>query len=54
MNVDDVKYKIEVMQAYVEGRQIQFAMRYGEDWDHVSDKFNYLSVDTNLVVSLQK
>lgn len=75
MNTDDVKYKIEVMQAYAEGKEIQFSMKYDEDWDecsnpifnwelfnyrvkpkiiekpsinwdHVSDEFNYLTVDT--------
>lgn len=75
MNADDVKYKIEVMQAYLEGRQIQVKEPHEEhwedieeptfsswgmlqyrvkpeiiekpsiNWDHVSDKFNYLALD---------
>lgn len=76
MNVDDVKYKIEVMQAYLDGKTIQFKIQKGIDdwddlqdvpvfnweffnyrvkpeviekpsidWDHVSDKFNYLALD---------
>lgn len=77
MNKDDVKYKIEVMQAYAEGKEIEFTKKihYLENdwrkcispnfnwevfnyrvkpeviekpsinWDHVSDKFNYLALD---------
>lgn len=74
MNADDVKYKIEVMQAYAEGKEIEWSLKEVEDWnecptplfdwsrcvyrvkpeiiekpsinwDHVSDEFNYLTVD---------
>jgi hypothetical protein len=73
MNADDVKYKIEVMQAYAEGKEIQWICKLTDEewedcpnpgfnwarndyrvkpaekpsinWDHVSDRFNYLTLD---------